>query len=333
MPSQEDLAAELRRHPDVKAALERMWPRLTPMQLLHDLYGASALVDLAARRWLSDDERRLLHRRRRDDVARVSWTLADMPLLDEAAARLGSIRSRRDDDGSARTYGHIVVDEAQDLTAMQLRVLARRSLSGSMTLVGDVAQATGPTAPDDWKEVLEHLPAKRPPTIAQLTVNYRTPMELMDYASRVLAVAQPGARPPESVRSTGVPPSVAAAAPGTLAAAVADVVRIERAAVGDGMVAVIHPPSIAAELVAALSAAGITAGDPDHDGLDAPVTLVPVDLVKGLEFDAAVVVEPAAVVEESGQGLRALYVALTRATKRLAVVHEQPLPRALVDRR
>ncbi|MCU1463206.1 MAG: hypothetical protein JWO37_3281 [Acidimicrobiales bacterium] len=333
-PSVEDFAADIRRHPDVRAALERVWPRLTPAQLLHDLFGASALVDLAARRWLGEDERRLLHRRRHADVADVRWTLADLPLLDEAAARLGPLRAKRHDDGMARTFGHIVVDEAQDLSAMQLRVLARRSLSGSMTLVGDVAQATGPSAPDDWKDVLAHLPDKRPPTIAQLTVNYRTPVELMDYAGRVLAAAQPGARPPESVRSTGTPPTVVAvpSGNGTLAAAVADAVRSERAAVGDGLVAVIHPPSMGQDLARALASAGIESGDADHHALDMPVTLVPVDLVKGLEFDAAVVVEPAAVVEEAGQGLRALYVALTRATKRLAVVHERPLPPSLADR-
>ena len=332
-PSVEDLAAELRRHPDVRAALERIWPRLTPMELLHDLFGASALVDLAAKRWLTDDERRMLHRRRSDDVAHVRWTLADLPLLDEAAARLGPRRGRRDDGRVARTYGHIVVDEAQDLTPMQLRVLARRSLSGSMTLVGDVAQATGPTAPDDWKEVLAHLPEKRPPTIAHLTVNYRTPVELMDYAGRVLAAAQPGARLPESVRSTGVPPSVVNADGDGIDAAVVAAVLRERDAIGDGTVAVIHPPSMRDVLMSALVSVGIDANDADHNALDTPVTLVPVDLVKGLEFDAALVVEPAALVEEADQGLRALYVALTRATKRLAVVHERPLPPALADRR
>ena len=107
----------------------------------------------------------------------------------------------------------------------------------------------------------------------------------------------------------------------------------ERDAIGDGTVAVIHPPSMRDVLMSALVSVGIDTNDADHNALDTPVTLVPVDLVKGLEFDAALVVEPAALVEEADQGLRALYVALTRATKRLAVVHERPLPPALADRR
>src|SRR5205823_854459 len=131
----------------------------------------------------------------------------------------------------------------------------------------------------------------------------------------------------------GMPPTIVSVSPGEVGPAVIAAVRSERDAVGDGMIAIIHPPSMGEQLAASLASAGIEANDADRNGLEAPVTLVPVDLVKGLEFDVALVVEPAAVVDEAGQGLRALYVALTRATKRLAVVHERPLPPSLADRR
>jgi len=136
----------LRREPAVREALEWMWPLLSPAQFLHDLFGARGLLRHAAHGVLSDHEWESLHRERTDDPMVAAWTHEDAPLLDEARALLGP-RSRRrrdgDDDDEVRTYGHIVVDEAQDLSPMQLRMLERRSLNGSMTVVGDIAQATG----------------------------------------------------------------------------------------------------------------------------------------------------------------------------------------------
>jgi DNA helicase IV len=132
------VARDLRRNIDVLNALDRMWPRLTPQQLLHDLFGARPLLGLACRNVLSDEEAALLHRRRSESVDDVPWTDADVPLLDEARAGLGPLRHRKgvDDPDEVRAYGHIVVDEAQDLSPMQLRMLSRRSLSASMTIVG-----------------------------------------------------------------------------------------------------------------------------------------------------------------------------------------------------
>ncbi len=141
----------------------------------------------------------------------VAWTDADLALLDEARAVLGPPRRQPSDDDRPRSYGHIVVDEAQELSPMQLRMLGRRSLSGSMTIVGDVAQATGEWAPGSWDEVLAHLPSHKGNRITELTVNYRTPSEIMELAGRVLAVAAPGMSAPEAVRTTGVS---ALAAPG-----------------------------------------------------------------------------------------------------------------------
>ncbi|MBW3667979.1 MAG: AAA family ATPase [Actinobacteria bacterium] len=319
---------ELRRHPDVVAALDRMWPVLLPEELLHDLYGAPPLIALAGRGVLRPEECEALARPRSSSLEEIPWTAGDLPLLDEARVLLGTRKSKPTDD-EVRAYGHIVVDEAQDLTPMQLRMLNRRSISGSMTVVGDVAQATGHRAPDSWDEILTHLPSRRPPRVVELSVNYRTPTEIMELAGRVLAEAAPHLRRPRSVRSTDLPPRIVRAEPGRLAEAVADAVRADEERVGAGTRAVICPPSMRESLARALREAGVEFGDADHDGLDEPVTLVPVDIVKGLEFDGVVVVEPNMMVGESPQGLRALYVALTRATKVLTVVHAGPLPASL----
>jgi DNA helicase IV len=333
-----EVRERLRSHPDVRLALERMWPVLTPAQLLHDLYGAPSLLKHAAGTHLSEAEWRALYRRRSDDVRSVAWTNDDGPLLDEAFAIIGPVpRSKRQRalateagmpiDDEVRTYGHIVVDEAQDLSPMQLRMLERRSLNGSMTIVGDIAQSTGQWAHDSWQEVLDLLPAKRPPRRAELTIGYRLPSPNMALAARVLRFAAPDITPPTSIRNDGDAPRILGTPPGgSLADVVVDAVRVELDSIGLGNVAVIVPWSLVDLVDDALTAAGIEHGRATRHGLDQQVTVVPVGLVKGLELDASVVVEPAAIVDEEPQGLRSLYVALTRATKRLALVHDRPLP-------
>jgi DNA helicase IV len=352
----------------VVEALERMWPVLTPEELLRDLFGSPALIRSAAEGLLSDHERGLLHRPRTpvDDVA---WTDADLALIDEAAVLLGPRPARRPRDGAredqvrgldreravagagdvdalmrrdllrhleagdqpevdeapdpfTRTFGHVLVDEAQDFSPMQLRMLARRCPGGSMTLVGDLGQAGGSWTPRGWDDVLAHLPVRRPPAMAELTVNYRTPAEAMDLAARVLAAAAPGLEPPRSVRQAGVEPEVTSTDGDGLAARVAAVARAEAAVLDGGKVAVIAPPS----LVAALAAALPEAPPPGPDVLDAPLALLTVAQAKGLEFDGVVVVEPCAIVAEAPGGRRALYVALTRTTRRLHLVHSRRLP-------
>ena len=316
----------IRRDPALGQALDRMWPVLTPQELLHDLYGAPALITLAARGVLDESEARSLRRPRSQALEDIKWSPGDIPLLDEARVVLGTKRASSGEEGEIRNYGHIVVDEAQDLTPMQLRMLSRRSLSGSMTVVGDVAQATGPRAPAGWDDITRHLPARRPPRVVELTINYRTPAEIMDLAGRVLAVAAPHLRQPRSVRSTETPPQRVSVEPHDLAAAVARTAASELEQVAGGMVAVIAPESMIPQLAAGLTDAGVAFGEPERTGLGAAITLVPVGVVKGLEFDSIVVVEPNRVVAESPQGLRALYVAVTRATKRLTMVHSEPLP-------
>jgi DNA helicase IV len=325
----------LRRAPEVREALEWMWPVLTPEQLLNDLYGSTGLLRHAARGVLEDHEWGSLARPRVSDPSQQAWTHDDVPVLDEARARLGP-RPRRRRPGEAdpqevRTYGHIVVDEAQDLSPMALRMLNRRSLNGSMTIVGDIAQATGQWAHGSWEEILDQLPDRREPRRAELTVGYRLPAPNMALAARVLREAAPDLAPPRSIREDGDPPRILTAGDGRLTDAVVEAVRDELAAVGVGNVAVICPSSLVDALVEALGDAGIDHGRATRHGLDTQVTVVPVGLVKGLELDASVVVEPAAIVDEEAQGMRALYVALTRATKRLAVVHARPLPTCLQE--
>jgi hypothetical protein len=167
----------------------------------------------------------------------------------------------------------------------------------------------------------------------------------MELAARVLRLAAPGLTPPQSIRHDGDPPVIVDAAsdgvasgagqvsdePLTRAVVATTVAELE--AVGVGNVAVICPSSLVSTVSDALAAAGIDHGQATRHGLDTQVTVVPVGLVKGLELDASVVVEPARIVAEEAQGMRALYVALTRATKRLAVVHHQPLPDCLAEPR
>jgi DNA helicase IV len=193
----------------------------------------------------------------------------------------------------------------------------RRSLNGSLTVVGDIAQATGHSPPADWAAVLAHLPRRKPTRVVELTVNYRTPAEVMHLAAKVLAVAAPHLKPPRSVRSGEAPEFRPVAGPRLVEDAAATA-QLLYAIVG-GTVAVICPPSLAVPLAAELGMNG-------EISLEAPISVVPVGTAKGLEFDGVVVVEPALLVDESPQGLRGLYVALTRTTNRLTIVHSRPLP-------
>lgn len=312
----------------VRAALERMWPVLTPAEMLRDLFGSRALVRLAARGLLTDEEQASLLTDRGASAEDRRWTQADVPLLDEARSLLGP-RPRSKDEDEVRTYGHVVVDEAQDLSPMQLRMLSRRSLGGSMTIVGDLAQATGPWAPASWDEVLEHLPSRRAPRVQELSIGYRTPASILTLANRVLAEAAPGLTPPRAVREGDEEARVIAVDQADLATEVARMAAEESAMTGDGNVAVVVPDSLLGPIGDGLRAAGVDFGEATRGGIDAAVNLVPVRLVKGIELDSVVVVEPGRIVAEEPQGLRALYVALTRSTRRLAVVHAEPLPPAL----
>jgi DNA helicase IV len=223
------------------------------------------------------------------------------------------------------TYGHVVVDEAQELSPMAWRVVMRRCPTRSMTIVGDIAQTGDLAGAGSWAEVLGPYVANRW-RLEQLTVNYRTPAEIADVADDVLAAIDPSLTPPRSVRGTGVAPRAVAAERGALDDAVAKVVAEEAGAVCEGRTAVLAPTALVAGLRERLL--GEAAAEAEAD-LEAPVVVLPVAKAKGLEFDAVVVVEPAEFIAESPRGTNDLYVAITRSTQRLAVVHTGALPPVL----
>ena len=420
----EELETRLGRLPETAEALERMWPVLTPEQLLHDLFGALPLLRRAGEGLYSGTELARLARPRSASLSEVAWTDADIALLDEAAVLLGPVgdarrrrprRRRGSHDGpseaetwmleraladrapecprcgssltwsggarpwscdqpscqsswrtaqvmsdgeqdafeqvrarvssffdgpaeaptpkGARVWGHILVDEAQGVTPMQWRSIARRSLSGSFTIVGDLGQATGANAPRTWDDVLDLLPGRAPGRITQLSVNYRTPAEVMELAARVLAEAAPELAAPRSVRSGGEEPRFSQSDGPALLDEIAAAVAEAGAAVGDGKVAVIAPDryaeSVALHLDAPLALGGAMAPGAARHLLDAQVAVFTVDAARGLEFDAVLIVEPVDLVAEHTQGLKALYVALSRTTRRLQVLSSKGLPESL----
>ena len=233
-----------------------------------------------------------------------------------------------------RTYGHILVDEAQDLSPMELRSLSRRSLGGSMTVVGDIAQATSPWAHDSWDDVIDALPKRRPSVRVELSTGYRLPGPIMDLAARLLPLAAPDLEPPTSIRELGSEPVIDQVNDGPgepeFDEVLVGAVQREVSAVGQGSVAVVCTGSALARCEAALTKAGVSFGRATRHGLDQQVTVVEVRMVKGLELDAVIVVEPADILEADDRGAQALYVALTRATQRLSLVHQRPLPAVLV---
>ena len=336
----ETLAASARQHVDPQVVRERMrhdlrvrelldwmWPVLTPAHLLHDLYGSRALLKSANRESFSEEEILRLYRSRAEHADQVVWSFEDVPLLDEARSLLGHRPGKRALD-AVRTYGHICIDEAQDLSPMELRMVARRSLNGSLTVVGDIAQATGAWANSDWNSAISAFAGKHEPRIAELTVGYRIPGPTMKLANRILPLAAPGLCPPTPVRTDGDEPQLVEVH-GPIGDTVTRVVLGELTAVGEGNVAVIVPASLLESVYSAFETHELSFGGPTRHGLDQRVTVVPVRLVKGLEVDAAVVVEPRRIVNEEIEGFRSLYVALTRATKRVTVVYSEPLPELL----
>jgi DNA helicase IV len=266
------------------AALDRMWPSVTPAALVRGALG---------------------------NGRSRGWSDADLALLDEAQALI---------HGAGRTYGHIVVDEAQDLSPMQLRMLGRRCPSGSMTILGDVAQGVGVWAVDHWEETFTHLPTPAGARVEELRMGYRSPAQVIDFAARLLPEAAPHVKPSESVRQGRTEP-VVIVAEDLAAAAVAEARRLLD---DKGTIAVVVPDALVDELTKALADSGLPFGE-----LGEPVTVHAASGVRGLEFDAVVVVEPAAIVADAPRGLRLLYVALTRPTRHLSIVHRAPLPDAL----
>jgi DNA helicase IV len=298
---------------DVRAYVDEHWPPADPAGLLFRLYTDNAALAKAADGVLTGDEQDALHWPATPRSSKSApWTRADAFLADEVADLLERTPS----------YGHVILDEAQDLSPMQCRAVGRRCSTGSATLLGDVAQGTTPWATDDWHATLAHLgkPAGR---VEPLTRGYRVPQQVLDFANRLLPSIAADVHPATSVRR-GLG-SLDVRRGGSAVDAVRDALARE------GSIGVIVADDGADALAAALRDAGIAADrlDADSTDVDARVEVVPASLAKGLEYDHVVVVEPAAIVAAEPRGLRRLYVVLTRAVTTLTVVHDRPLPAPL----
>jgi DNA helicase IV len=326
--------ARLREFEQFRALMFTIWPSLAPHELLHDLFGSKALLRSAGKNLFTEEEIESLHRPRAESLAQARFSDADAALLDEARHLLGP-KPRKggvlEEGDEIETYGHIIVDEVQDLTPMQLRMVARRSLNGAMTVVGDIAQATGPFAPSDWRDVLNLLPKNRDAKVAELSVGYRIPRQIMDFAGRLLATAAPNQTPPTAVRDGEFEPRLVKVAEDELTKTVAREAREMLGALSDGRVAVVCPDDMVEAIATALDDASLAYGKAGARGLDATLTIVPVSVVKGLEMDGVIVVEPTSMYESPDVGPRGVYVALTRSTQQLVVVHSMQLPPELRD--
>nr|WP_202522993.1 UvrD-helicase domain-containing protein [Streptomyces sp. SID4925] len=310
------------RNPAVKAAVKAIWPVVDPAKLVLRLLTDAEFLDAHAEGLLTAEEREhLLAAKPGRAVKSARWTAADAVLIDEAA------------DLVARTHslGHVVVDEAQDLSPMQYRAVGRRCSTGSATVLGDLAQGTTPWSTASWERALFHL-GKADAVVEELTAGFRVPREVIAYASRLLPAISPGLAPVESVREA--PGSLAVrevAGPESLDAAV--VAACEESLRQEGSIGLIAADARVPALAAALAAAGHGHLSPGEETTAASrLTLVPASLAKGLEYDYVVLDEPAAVVDgepDERTGLRRLYVALTRAVSGLTVLHAAPLPERL----
>jgi hypothetical protein len=305
--------ARLARSGPVRDFVDGHWPAVGAKQLVARLLSDELALARFAGGVLDPDEQRMLRADATSSAARGRWSRADAFLVDEAAAHV----SRPD------SFGHLIVDEAQDLSAMQCRALGRRCETGSATVLGDIAQATSPEAVANWPDTLRHL-GKPDASIIALTRGYRVPQEVLDLANRLLPALAIGVEPATSIRHAAA--SLVLRPTTTVAAEVAETVAYRLTQ--EGSIGVIATAADLAAVARALSHAGIDAGRVE-DGVDSRVELVPITLCKGLEFDHVVVVEPAAIVASHDRGLHWLYVALTRAVSSLDVVHHDPLPAAL----
>jgi hypothetical protein len=274
----------------IKAA----WPPVSPERLVRSLFTARGALAEAAEGILTPAEQRVLARRGN------GWSEADVPLLDEARALLVAPPHR---------YGHVIVDEAQDLSPMQLRMVGRRAPDGALTILGDVAQGTGAVVYSSWDEVLPQLPHGDAAAVEELRHAYRVPSEIMELALPLLETIAPDVSPPIAYRTGAEPPRFHRVDEHELLATAYR--EAELLAGRDGLLAVIAPDELVAEL--------------EPEDLWDGVPLLTPRRAKGLEFDHVVVVEPALIAARP-QGLRELYVALTRPTKTLVVVHARELP-------
>ncbi len=294
----EEIEKALKANGYLARILDQSWPAVTPEKLVRSLFTSPAVLAEAAEGILDEAEQQLLRRRG------VGWSDGDVPLLDEAHALVGN---------PARTYDHVIVDEAQDLSPMQLRMISRRSRGGALTLLGDVAQGTGPVTYASWGQVLPHLPRGGEAEVEELRHAYRVPREIMELALPLLDTIAPDIERPLAYRTGGAEPVIRRVEEHVLLReAYREAALLARE---DGLVALIVPDELIEPALA-------------HENAFEGIPLLTPRAAKGLEFDHVIVVEPALVAEHE-QGLRELYVALTRPTTTLVVLHARPLPAEL----
>jgi DNA helicase IV len=317
----------VRRTAAVRACVDEVWPKIDARRLVFGLLSSPPALAAAASGVLSEAEQAVITWSPAPrGPGSAKWSRADLVLLDEAADLIERTPS----------LAHVVVDEAQDLSPMEVRALGRRCATGAATVLGDIAQGTTPWAATSWTDLLGHL-GKPDAAVRELDVGYRVPRQILDFASLLLPSIAPGLTPARSLRADPAALTVTHVAAGELAAQVAAACAAALSA--PGSVAVICADPQVDEVAAALRSAGLPAlsafailgaqlpaQEPEPGGR---LTIVPVTLAKGLEFDHVVLVEPARIAEGEAFGLRRLYVALTRAVSRLTVLYAEPFPGAL----
>jgi DNA helicase IV len=309
----------------VKAYAEELWPTLDAAKLVLRLLAEPEFLAEHAEGLLTAEEQQLvLLRKPPRSVKSHKWSSAEIVLVDEAADLLNRTSS----------VGHVIIDEAQDLSAMQLRAVGRRASTGSVTVLGDLAQATTPWATTSWTDTLDHL-GKPEARVEELVAGFRVPAAVIEFAARLLPNIAPDLTPPHSIRRTrgDLVLRSSAEAADDLAGAVSTALQRE------GSIGLITPDALLEPVEAALDDHGISYAvlgretDPlDTEAFTRRVDVVPASIAKGLEFDHVVLFEPASIVAgepDQVTGLRRLYVCLTRAVTSLQVIYTEPLPAAL----
>ncbi len=375
--------------PELRTALWRMWPRLTPEMLLNDLFGSKALLQAAGKGLFTSEELSLLYRESSVDPSDIKWSYEDLALIDEARVLLGTYDSgvsknpkqdnrhgankRRThfshshsahtgravadpDEESTKTYGYIVVDEIQRLSPMELRMIARRSTSANMTLVGDLAQATGANPVSSWDDIYTYMNLDTENTRkVELTVSYRTPEEILKAARPVVDSYMQDIPPVSAIRSTGIRPKahrlegdLSRTAASLAVSIVTKLLSTDGRSDSDefggepGDICAIIAPSALCNTLADLFTdllerhelpwnQEIQLVSGDSAVRSSALNIVPASLSSGLEFDHVILVDPKGIIDESPMGIKSLYVAMTRPTKTLHLLYSGELPQMLND--
>lgn len=314
----DEFAKDVLRGPG-RRRIDSVWKTTNPVGLVRRVLTSRRTLTRAAAGILSREEMDAIVRKPVKKGEPEPWTRFDLPLIDEAEAFV---------KGRTVRYGHIVLDEAQDRTPMELRLIGRRSTNGSLTMLGDLAQATNPASISDWTAVAAHLAVPVAPRLVELTVGYRVPGAVLDFANRLLRAAAPGVTPTRAVQKGGDPPAVHRHS--SVEALLGQLGELTEAFVSRySTTAVICPGSLAERITDRLELHGLSLATDLSISLNTDVAVLSPVAAKGLEFDAVIVVEPIAIVKEELGGARALFVALTRAVQHLSVVHVAELPALL----